>query len=112
MAEKSEATTMNPAETSDAVLKQMEDAAQQEAQESASEEKAAPSPQQPQQGGGEKKPSKLNQYWEKTGLDPMTLKMMFKGSLPPIIAISMYQSTAASDQYSTLYVDFLSKEIA
>jgi hypothetical protein len=32
----------------------------------------------------------------------MTLKMMFKGSLPPTIAIAMYQSNAVSDQYSTL----------
>ena len=32
----------------------------------------------------------------------MTLKMMFKGSLPPTIAIAMYQSDAVSGEYTTL----------
>ena len=32
----------------------------------------------------------------------MTLSMMFKGSLPPIIALSMYQSDAIASHYSTL----------
>ncbi len=32
-------------------------------------EKAAPQPQKPTDGG-EKKPSKLKQMWERTGLDP------------------------------------------
>lgn len=51
---------------------------------------------------GPKKPSKLKALWAKTGLDLPTVLMMVKGSLPPTIAISMYQSTAMQKQYGTL----------
>lgn len=49
-----------------------------------------------------KGPSKLKQLWTKTGLDVFTILLMVKGSLPPTIAIAIYQSKAVADQYSTL----------
>ncbi|KAK4955886.1 hypothetical protein LTR10_006825 [Elasticomyces elasticus] len=49
-----------------------------------------------------KPPSKLKTLWTKLGLDPLTLMLMLKGSIPPTIAISMYQSRAVATQYSTL----------
>jgi hypothetical protein len=49
-----------------------------------------------------KKPSKMKQLWNKVGLDAPTLILMFKGSLPPTIAIAMYQSPAVAAEYSTL----------
>ena len=65
--------------TSDQVLEQIEKTAEQEGNDSSPEVKenvdekpAPPQGQQPQQkppGGDEKKPSKLKQLWEKTGLD-------------------------------------------
>ena len=57
----------------------------------ASEQPAAP-----------KQPSKIKQLWTKIGLDKGTVLMMLKGSLPPTIAIAMYQSTAVATEYSTL----------
>ncbi|KAL1892005.1 hypothetical protein Sste5346_007349 [Sporothrix stenoceras] len=39
---------------------------------------------------------------ERLGLDVPTLTLMFKGSLPPTIGVAIYQSTAFSQQYSTL----------
>lgn len=39
---------------------------------------------------------------ERLGLDLPTLTLMFKGSLPPTIGVAIYQSTAFSQQYSTL----------
>ncbi|KIH87754.1 hypothetical protein SPBR_04559 [Sporothrix brasiliensis 5110] len=39
---------------------------------------------------------------ERLGLDTTTLVLMFKGSLPPVIGIAMFQSTAFADTYSTL----------
>lgn len=50
----------------------------------------------------EKKPSKIKQLWNKAGLDVMTLSMMLKGSIPPTVALAMYQSDAVAKQYSTL----------
>ena len=50
----------------------------------------------------EKKPSKIVQLWQKTGLDVKTLLMMFKGSLPPTIAIAIYQATDVAVFYSSL----------
>jgi len=50
----------------------------------------------------EEKPSKLKQIWQKAGLDPLTLMLMFKGSLPPTIAIAMYQSNAVSSKFGTI----------
>ncbi|KAK5676191.1 hypothetical protein LTS10_011003 [Elasticomyces elasticus] len=49
-----------------------------------------------------KPPSKLKTLWTKLGLDPLTLMLMLKGSIPPTIAISMYQSRGVATQYSTL----------
>lgn len=37
----------------------------------------------------EKGPSKLKKLWDKAGLDHVTLILMLKGSLPPIIALAM-----------------------
>ncbi|KAK5147335.1 hypothetical protein LTR32_001224, partial [Rachicladosporium monterosium] len=59
-------------------------------------------PQNPEQPAEPKPPSKLKQLWTKLGLDPMTLKLMLKGSIPPTIAIAMYQSPAVAAQYSTI----------
>lgn len=50
----------------------------------------------------EKKPSKLKELWAKAGLDLMTIQMMFKGSLPPTIAIAMYQSHLVSHKFTTI----------
>lgn len=55
-----------------------------------------------QEQSAQKQPSKLKRLWDKTGLDAMTLSLMLKGSLPPTIAIAMYQSDAVATQYSTL----------
>lgn len=56
--------------------------------------------QQPHQQA--KKPSKIKELWQKAGLDVTTVMMMFKGSLPPTIAIAMYQSSGVGQVYSTL----------
>lgn len=50
----------------------------------------------------EKKPSKLKALWTKTGLDPGTLMMMFKGAIAPTIALAMYQAPAVAQEYTTL----------
>ena len=49
-----------------------------------------------------KKPNKIKQLWQKLDLDVPTVMMMFKASLPPTIAIAMYQSDAVAGVYSTL----------
>jgi hypothetical protein len=49
-----------------------------------------------------KQPSKLKQLWNKIGLDRMTLLIMVKGSLPPTIAIAMYQADAVAAFYGTI----------
>ncbi|KAK3116009.1 hypothetical protein LTR53_004069 [Teratosphaeriaceae sp. CCFEE 6253] len=49
-----------------------------------------------------KPPSKIKQLWTRLGLDPLTLKLMLKGSIPPTVGIAMYQSPAVAAQYSTL----------
>ncbi|KAK5171787.1 uncharacterized protein LTR77_003423 [Saxophila tyrrhenica] len=59
---------------------------------------AKPEPKKDEQ----KKPSKLKVAWDKLGLDVMTLKMMFKGSVPPTVAIAMYQSPRVAEVYTTL----------
>jgi hypothetical protein len=69
-----EKPVLQPESTGDGVLAQMEEKAQQQSSGSESEEKpAAPPPPQQQQEAQkpaeEKKPSKLKQLWEKTGLD-------------------------------------------
>lgn len=48
------------------------------------------------------KPSKLKALWQKAGLDLPTVMMMFKGSLPPTIAIAMYQARDVQQVYQTL----------
>ncbi|KAI7510959.1 hypothetical protein KC347_g3845 [Hortaea werneckii] len=65
---------------------------------------STPSPpqQQQQQPHDEKKPSKLTQIWTKIGLDVPTLVVMFKGSIPPIVALAMYQADAVAQEYTTL----------
>lgn len=55
-----------------------------------------------QHSKNENKPSKLKVLWDKAGLDKVTLILMLKGSLPPVIAIAMYQSQAVAQQYATL----------
>lgn len=50
----------------------------------------------------EKQPPKLAQLWAKTGLDGKTLSMMFKGSVPPTVAIAMYQSSAVAGHFGVL----------
>ena len=40
--------------------------------------------------------------WEKSGLNVGMLVMMFKGALPPTIAIALYQSAGFAETYSTL----------
>jgi hypothetical protein len=49
-----------------------------------------------------KPPSKMKQLWAKVGLDPLTLMLMLKGSLPPTIAIAAYQSTSFAEHFTTL----------
>lgn len=63
---------------------------------------AQPSDQQKNAEEGPKKPSKLKQAWDKVGLDFMTVSMMFKGSVPPIVALAMYQSDAIATTYGNL----------
>ena len=49
-----------------------------------------------------KKPNLLKNAWAKTGLDKITILLMLKGALPPIICIAAYQSDAWAEKYSTL----------
>lgn len=50
-----------------------------------------------------RKPSVMvKKLWGHIGLDTMTVITMFKGSLPPIIAIAAYQSQAFAKHFSTL----------
>lgn len=71
---------------------------------SASEDTAKADARPPQRPAREepKKPSKLKESWQKIGLDYMTLKTMFKGSLPPIIALSMYQAPAVAGYFGNI----------
>jgi hypothetical protein len=48
------------------------------------------------------KPGGVAGIMAKLGLDPGVLILQFKGSLPPIIGIAMYQSDAVSKQFTTL----------
>ena len=56
-------------------------------------EAAAPSP---------PKQSFFKKVQTKTGLDAITLILMFKGALPPTIALAFYQWTAFANEYTTL----------
>ena len=49
-----------------------------------------------------KKPSIFSTAKAKLGLNRAVIIPMFKGSLPPIIAIAMCQSTAVADYFTTL----------
>lgn len=57
---------------------------------------------EPQEATKEKKLSIIKRTWTKLGLDVPTLMMMGKAALPPTIALSMYQSTAVANRYTTL----------
>lgn len=46
--------------------------------------------------------SKLKDLWAKIGLDKMTLILMVKGSLPPTLAIAVYQADSFAAHYKTL----------
>lgn len=47
----------------------------------------------------EKPPSRLKRIWTALGLDPVTLLLMFKGSLPPTIGIAIYQARGVQQVY-------------
>ncbi|RDW94776.1 hypothetical protein BP5796_00539 [Coleophoma crateriformis] len=47
-------------------------------------------------------PSKLKTLWGKLGLDPGTVMMMFKGSIPPTIGIAIYQAEGVANYFGTL----------
>lgn len=49
-----------------------------------------------------KKPSAVKRTWNKLGLNVGILMMMFKGALPPTIALAVYQNSAFAAIYSTL----------
>ena len=49
-----------------------------------------------------KKPSLIKRLWDGSGLNPGILMIMFKGALPPTIALAAYQSTPFAKVYSTL----------
>ena len=48
------------------------------------------------------KPSFPRRIWTASGLDFMTLTMMFKGAIAPTIALAIYQATSVAKIYSTL----------
>ncbi|KAL8662244.1 MAG: hypothetical protein Q9168_008286, partial [Polycauliona sp. 1 TL-2023] len=57
------------------------------------------------QEGKQPRPKRVplpTRLWQKSGLNIGMLAMMFKGALPPTIAIALYQSTAFAIHYSTL----------
>ena len=49
-----------------------------------------------------KEQSLIKRLWDRSGLNPGMLMMMFKGALPPAISLAVYQSTSFADIYSTL----------
>lgn len=49
-----------------------------------------------------RKPNLLKKMWAMTGLDPITIILMLKGALPPIICLAAYQSDAWAKKYTTL----------
>ena len=49
-----------------------------------------------------KKPSLPKRLWAASGLNFMTLTMMFKGAIAPTIALAIYQATSIAKIYSTL----------
>ena len=95
-----------PEKESNGTLEQSAKAVPQSSSKDSDEKPAEKSTEKPQEAQQpvteEKKPSKLKQLWQKAGLDLMTLSMMVKGSIPPTIAIAMYQSKGVEDVYQTL----------
>ena len=49
-----------------------------------------------------KKPALLKRTWVRSGLNALTLQLMFKGALAPTIAIAIYQASTIAEIYSTL----------
>ncbi|KAK4634033.1 hypothetical protein CLAFUW4_01178 [Fulvia fulva] len=49
-----------------------------------------------------REPTIIQRIWTKTGLDAPTLMLMFKGSLPPTIAIAMYHARDVASVYATV----------
>ncbi len=49
-----------------------------------------------------KKESWLKRTWTNLGLDPGTLIMMFKGALPPTIALAILQRREVAELYLTI----------
>lgn len=49
-----------------------------------------------------RKPSLLKRVWAKTGLDPITIILMLKGALAPVICLAAYQSDGWAVKYKTL----------
>lgn len=99
MAEKAEDQPAGQSASAGSILEQMEKVVPRASPPQSNEEVAE---KQPEQKPEQKRPSKLKQLWQKAGLDYMTLALMLKGSLPPTIAIAMYQSRAVSSQYGTI----------
>ncbi|KAL8691620.1 MAG: hypothetical protein Q9218_003195 [Villophora microphyllina] len=54
------------------------------------------------EGDAQKKSSFFTRIWEKSGLNVGMLITMFKGALPPTMAIALYQDTGFADTYSTI----------
>ena len=48
------------------------------------------------------KPSLPKRLWTASGLNSMTLIMMFKGAIAPTIALAIYEATSIARIYSTL----------
>ena len=59
-------------------------------------------PSDPPAAASAKKPGLLKRIWGTTGLDLVTILLMMKGALPPIIALSAYRADAFADEYTTL----------
>lgn len=89
---------------SEGVLEQMEKAVPRDSPLDSDDKAAEKLPvQKPEEKNpDEKNPSKFKQIWQKAGLDPLTLMLMFKGSLPPTIAIAMYQSDTIANKFGTI----------
>ena len=78
--------------------------AEEEVQKSSSEEHEKPvtAQQQPKPAPSPSKPSLVKRIWTKSGLNLITLQLMFKGAVPPTVALAMYQSDVVAKHYSTI----------
>lgn len=99
MADKAEEQHGAYSASSDRILKQTEEA---RPRGSLSESNDKSAVQQVKESPREKKPSNWKRVWQKSGLDATTLQLMFKGSLPPTIAIAIYQAKSVQERYGTL----------